>query len=492
MKMYNKKSLISVFLLSILLMGVSCKKQLDVNQNPNVPTLSQGNVDLVFPAAVLATVGKVGGDLTILGGLWSQVFTQAALANQYRYLDSYDVKSTDFNASWDVLYSSGLKNYKYVIDQAKTSQNWSYYLMGNVMNAYTTEILVDLYDQIPYFEALQGTATLQPKFDDGFTIYKDLIARIDTALTKDFTVSTNAVTSTADLVFGGNVNKWIAFANTLKLKMYLRMVNAQPALAQSGITSMINSGAVFLTVDASVTNFADILDKDNPFFEQNRRSLNTPDNLRASTTMVSWLVANGDPRAIAYYGSATPLSENQGDFAGAGYGSVPDFVQSPTDPVIFISAAESYLLQAEADARYMGGAKAQGLYNKGVLAAFTATFTATGNNGASLLAGVYAYPAAGTLEQQIEAIVTQKWASFAHGCHMLEGFFDKNRTGYPRTSAVYSNSSSYVPGQLVVSKNSVLGAGLMPKRLVFPFDETSLNSNAPALVPITTAVWWGK
>jgi len=186
--------------------------------------------------------------------------------------------------------------------------------------------------------------------------------------------------------------------------------------------------------------------------------------------------------------SAAPLSENQGDFAGAGYGSVPDFVQSPTDPVVFISLAESYFLQAEADARYMGGAKAQALYNQGVLAAFSAT----GNNGASFITGVYAYPTAGTLEQQIEAIVTQKWASFAHGCHMLEGYFDKNRTGYPRTSAVYSNSSSYVPGQFVISKNSVLGAGLMPKRLVFPFDETSLNSNAPALVPITTAVWWGK
>ena len=488
MKMYNKKSLISVFLLSILLMGVSCKKQLDVNQNPNVPTLSQGNVDLVFPAAVLATVGKVGGDLTILGGLWSQVFTQAALANQYRVLETYDVKSTDFNASWDVLYSSGLKNYKYVIDQAKASQNWSYYLMGNVMNAYTTEILVDLYDQIPYFQALQGTATLQPKFDDGFTIYKDLIARIDTALKKDFTVSTNAVTSTADLVFGGDVNQWIAFANTLKLKMYLRMVNAHPDLAQSGITSMINSGAVFLTTDASVTNFTDVLDKDNPFYEQNQRSLNTPDNLRASTTMVKWLVANHDPRAIAYYGSASPLSENQGDITGLGYGAVPDFVQTPIDPVEFISLPESYFLQAEADARYMGGAKAQSLYNKGVMAAFAAT----SNDGSSFIAGVYAYPTAGTLEQQIEAIVIQKWASFPHGCHMLEGFFEKNRTGYPSTSPVYSTDLSYVPGQFVISKNSVLGAGLMPKRLVFPFDETSLNSNAPALVPITTAVWWGK
>lgn len=497
MKMYYKKSIISISLLSFLLMGVGCKNLLDINHSPNVPSYDQGNPQLVFPAGVLATVGKVGGDLTILGGIWAENYTQSALSNQYKYIDGYDVKSTDFNASYDILYSGGLKNYKFVTDKAKASGDWTFYLMGTVMNAYTTAILVDLYDKIPYFEALQGVSNLNPKFDDGFTIYKDLLAKIDTALSQDFTAKTNSVTATpgfaaSDMVFSGNVDKWIAFANTLKLKLYLRMVNAQPALAQDSITSIINSGAPLLTTDAMVNNFTDVLNKDNPFYEQNIRGLNTPDNLRASTTFASWLIANDDTRAIYYFGSAAPGSVNQGDFNGTNpaYQTAKDFVQTPTDPVIFISKAESYFMQAEADARYFGGVKAQALYNQGVLAAFSdlgqdgSSYTATG--------GVYEFPNTGSLEQKIEAIVVQKWASFPYGCHTIEGFFERNRTGYPVSSAVYSTDPSYVPGQFVIGFNSVLPAGQFPKRLVYPYDETSRNKNAPALVPITTAVWWGK
>ena len=495
MKMYIKKLMISVFLQSLLLMGGSCKHQLDINQSPNVPTLEQGTNQVVFPAAVLATVGKVGGDLTILGGIWSQNYTQSALSNQYKYIDAYDVKATDFNASWNVLYTSGLKNYKYVTDKSKASGDWTFFLMGTVMNAYTTAILVDLYDKIPYSEAFQGTTNLSPKFDDGFAVYKDLIAKIDTALSKDFTTIANSVPATigfsnSDMVFAGDLNQWKAFANTLKLKLYLRMINAQPALAQTGVMSIINSGVPLLTTDASVTNFTDVLDKDNPFYEQNIRSLNTPDNIRASTTFASWLIANNDPRAVSYFGSAAPASVNQGDYNGIGYGSAKVFIQTPTDPVVFISQAESYFLQAEADARYFGGTNAHALYNQGVLAAFSAI----GKDGTSFIkaTGKYAFPNTGTLEQKIEAIVVQKWASFPYGCHAIEGFFEKNRTGYPRTSTVYSTSTSYIPGQFVVAINSVLTAGQLPKRLAYPYDETSRNTNAPVLVPITTAVWWGK
>ena len=78
------------------------------------------------------------------------------------------------------------------------------------------------------------------------------------------------------------------------------------------------------------------------------------------------------------------------------------------------------------------------------------------------------------------------------GCHGIEAFFEKNRTGYPATSPVYSDDPNYIPGQLVIVKNSVLAAGQVPKRFVFPYTETTINNNSPALVPITTPVWWGK
>src|SRR4029079_16118797 len=292
------------------------------------------------------------------------------------------------------------------------------------------------------------------------------------------------------LIFNGDMDKWKRFANTMELELYLRMVNVDPSAAQAGIQKLYNNGIGFLQTDAGVFGFTDVPGQDNPLYEQNIRQLNTPNNLRASRTFVSWLEDNNDPRIESYFGTTTPNSIHQGDYLGTdpSYQSAAVFVESPTDPVIFISAAESYFLQAEARERYFSGDQAESLYNQGVLAAFASV----SQDGSSFINGAYKYPTAGTLEEKIQAIATQKWASFPYGVHFIEGFFEKQRTGYPLTSPVYSTDPSYVPGQFVISKNSVLPPGALPRRLAYPDVEVSRNSNTPELVPITTPVWWGK
>ena len=496
--MFSKKYLILAIV--ALTATIGCKKHLDINHDPNFPTLDEGNPSLVFPVGVLATIGGTGGDLAIAGGLLSQYFTQASLAQQYTDVDSYNMPTTNrfVNGPWDLIFPSGLKNFQYVIDHSKASGDWNYYLMGTVMKAYATQVLVDLYDKIPYFEALQGTENLNPKFDDGFEVYKDLLSSIDTALNKDFSASTNTAPGSQDLVFGGDMQKWKDFANTLKLKIYLRMVNAHPDEAMQGITDLYNSGATFLTSEAAVTNFTDAPGLDNPAYEMNKRQLNTPNNLRASTTFVSWLNENNDPR-INYYYQGNTTSINQGDYQNnnGNYQAAKTFRDidhtEATDPVELISLPESYFLQAEADLRYFGGANVKSLYDQGVLAAFAET----GNDGSSFIApgGVYEWgkeKEGGVTLEPLAQIIRQKWAALAYGEHGIEAFFEKNRTGYPATSPVYSDNPNYIPGQLVIVKNSVLPAGQMPRRFVFPNSETTINTNSPALVPSTTAVWWGK
>jgi hypothetical protein len=355
------------------------------------------------------------------------------------------------------------------------------------MKAYTVQVLVDLYDMIPYSEALQGQTNLQPKFDDGYSVYNALLSEIDSALGRDFRSTTlNATDATADLIFEGDMDNWERFANTLKLKMYLRMVNAKAAEAEAGIKAMYASNANFLVTGAGITVFEDNPNYSNPFYEQNIRRLNTNNNLRASETFVSWLRQNNDPRIVSYFGSTNPGTVHQGDFANPtpAYGTAAVFVQHATDPVWFISEAESYFMQAEARERYFAGAGAKALYDAGVTAAFEQLGLAPG----ALLTGAYAYPTTGTFQQKLEAIIVQKWASFP-GTHDLEGFFEKNRTGFPKTSPVYSTDPTYVPGQLVYSKNGVTG-GAFPKRLLFPDIERARNRNTPAEVPITTKVWW--
>jgi hypothetical protein len=501
MKLLSKNAVILSCLMSFLLIETGCKKKLDINQNPNFPTLSQGNPSLVFPAGVLATTGAIGGNLGIVGGIWSQYFTQSPLANQYTTIDSYNMLPTDVfvTTTWDILFPSALKNYQYVIDQSKASQDWNYFLVGTVMKAYTAEVLADLYDQIPYSQALLGAQNLQPKFDSGYAVYTSILSSLDTALGEDFTAPTNSTLGSQDLVFGGDIPSWIAFANTLKLKMFLRMVNAYPSIASAGVNALYSSGANFLTVDASMAKFTNAPGLDNPMYEQDKRQQNTPSNERASTTFVSWLDSNNDSRIIYYFQATNPASVNQGDYTSAipAYKNAPVFrntdATEATDPVEFISLAESYFLQAEADLRFFGGANAQNLYNQGVIAAFAAT----GNDGTFYIApgGAYAWgqeKEAGAVLSPLAQIIRQKWASCAFGCHGIEAFFEKNRTGFPATSPVYSTDPSYIPGQIVIVKNSVLPAGDLPQRFAFPYTEATTNSNTPALVPTYVKVWWAQ
>jgi hypothetical protein len=505
MKVLFKYITLGAGLLALIAGGTGCKKQLDINQNPNYPTLAQGTPAQVFPVAVLATIGTTGGNLAIVGGMWSQFVTQAALAQQYTDVDSYNLPSTDgfIQGPWTQLFVDGLKNYEYVIHTADSLQDWNSYLMGTVMKAYAAGVLVDLYNSMPYTDALEGSGSLNPKFDSGYAIYNNLISEIDTALGKDFTANSNTLMGAQDLVFGGTqdgMTSWIAFANTLKLKMYLRMINAYPAQAQAGVTGLLNSGATFLgtaTGDASVTNFVNSPGLENPLYEQNIVQLNTPYNIRASVTMLSWLNENNDPRVGYYYTSEASggafIGIDQGNFrsSNTAYQSAALFTELPTDPVEIISVAESYFLQAEADVRYNGGANAAALYNQGV----TAAFAYTGNDASSFIApgGAYAWGAEmenGVALTPLAQIMRQKWAASVYGCHGIESYFDFNRTGLPAKSPVYSTDPTYVPGQLVVVANSVLGAGQMPQRLIYPYNEVSRNTNAPATVPITTPVWW--
>ncbi|MEO6729950.1 MAG: SusD/RagB family nutrient-binding outer membrane lipoprotein [Ferruginibacter sp.] len=499
--MQHKK--LVMFIATIILAVTSCKKQLDINIDPSNPSLDQLTPKLVFPTGVASSAGRIGGHLAIVGGIWAQYYTQSVVSNQYKDLDSYNLTkgfgSTNTGVDWVELYSGALNDLNFVITKAATQKDWNFFLLGTVIKAYTLQTLVDLYDQVPYTEAFQGANNLQPKFDDGYTVYKGLLAELDTALAKNFSASTNTPAGQSDLIFPASdadwsVTNWVKFANTLKLKMYLRMIYAKPAEAEAGIRDLYTRKVAFLDRDASLAIFTDATDRRNPFFTYNFVELNTDGNLRASVTFLSWLQDNNDPRVADYYqtisGGTSYLGINQGDFnnPNVAFNNASKAKASATDPVDYISLAESHFLQAEALERFYGGVGALAQYNAGVQAAF-ARFA---RNAAPFIAagGKYAYPAGGTFEQKLEAVIVQKWASMP-GSHALEAFFEKNRTGYPRTSPVYSTDPTYKSGQFVYGKNGVTN-GLFPKRLIFPDLETSKNANAPADQPVTAKVWWDK
>ncbi len=484
----------TIIILTIISCSFGCKKITGINVSPNNPPLSKATPQVLFPSGVASTAGRIGGELNILGGIWSQYYTQNPLANQYRDIDSYNLQKESLNGDYTELFSGALEDYQLALAQSKAAGQWSFFLMNTVMKAYTYQVLADLYDQVPYSQSLLGQANIQPVFDSGQSIYTSLLAEIDFALSQNYNVALNANDASTDFVFGGNMKEWAEFAHTLELKMYLRMVKNNAAVAQAGIQKLFTTPD-FLSVDAGMHNFVNTPNLDNPFYEYNIRALNVTTNLRASVTFTSFLEATNDPRIVSYFGSTAPISVNQGDYnntTNKTYANAVSPIQTPTDPVWFISAAESAFMQSEALVRYFGGGTpAKTAYLAGIDASFAANGITSTTAAAFTAASTDPNVNWDISTNKIETIITQKWVSLAQGSHALEAFFEQERTGYPLNSPVYSTSTSYVPGQWVYSPNGVTG-GLFPKRLVFPAVETERNKNTPAQVPLTTPVWWAK
>ena len=477
---------ITIILLVFLALGIqSCDKFFDVNNNPNQPT--DAPYYMVHPRAVLGTAAVTGGTYAIVGCLWSEHFTQNHTASQYRAWVENSITGGSFGSSFDALYLNAIKHYELVREKAAEAENWKYYLMATVMEAYTFQVLADLHNDIPFSEAVQGlTGLIHPKYDKCEDVYTGIVSRIDEALGKDFDVSTNNAgeAATYDKIFGGDVNKWKQFANTLKLRIFLRQRYVKPEVLNK-VKELLGKNN-FLSVDAKIGGFTNALGKANPLYGQEVASYGSTNghgnvNLRACNTLLNFLNSNNDSRLPRIY-TTVP---SQTTYRGLDYGDRPSTAVVPnnglslgqfsaSDPVVFISAAESQFLQAEA--KEWAGESGKANYDAGVLA----SFEKYGLNGASYIAAnaAYAYPAAGTTEEKLEAIITQKWLDCVI-TNPLESFLEFNRTHYPKI--------------LIPSKTSRT-TGLFPKRM--PYSETESNRNPncpdPNTISIGNKVWWDK
>jgi len=474
-----KKIIISIFILAITVTGCT---ELDINRDPDLLDPNKAPLSAQLPAGISGLIGGEGASLAIIGGMWSQYWTQSNAANQYKSIDNYSIGTSDYNVVWNGIYDA-LADIRNVKRRALAEGNWKYYLIATTLEVQGSQVLTDIYGDIPYTEANSSTI-LTPKFNTGTEVYDLMINDLNLALSKDLNASKGDIPGKDDFIFAGNMTNWTKLANTLKLRIYMRQTkSSRKAMAEAAITQMLSSGVAFLDVDAGMTQFIDAPDQSNPLFEYNNRKLNVATNLRMSTTLASLFDAKADPRKAKYYGAGNPL--NQGDLNNpAGAGTFAVVTLKATTPAYLMTKEESLLLQAEALERNSQSGKAK--YDAAVLA----NFTRYGLDGTAFVAagGGYVYPSAGTFEQKLEAIITQKWIASFPG-NGFEAFFETNRTGYPKTSAVYQDNAGYIPGQIVYSKSGVTG-GLFPKRMAYPLSERNANTNAPALVPITTKIWW--
>jgi hypothetical protein len=494
----------TVLLLVALLLLVSCEDWLDINKDPNNP--DEANEELTLAAGISSLAYVYGGKYQVLGALWSQHWTQSLGASQYSGLDSYDINSSTFdNRQFGELYSGALMNLEYVKNLARQNGNWNYYLVATVLQAYTYQLLADLYDQVPFSEALKGDEGLTaPHYENGQDIYDSLIARIDFALARDFDSDELEEIGADDILFEGDMGKWEEFANTLKLKIYLRQLYARPETARAGIEALYDDPDVkFLTTSAAMTQFTNETGRRNPLYETEIMFLGNNPNLVLSETLLSFMNDKGDLERLD---ALFDFPENGGGHKGLVQGNYNDPDEptgtnsssyskpafSPYDPVYLMSSSEAYLLQAEAIIRYnvKPYADAREMYENAIESSFQRLGLLNGDEYYSP-GDEYEFPAEGSpLETFIESIIVQKWLALAN-IQSLETFFEHNRTHYPKDSPVPADDGDYVPGEFTVSVNNVT-SGRFPKRLIFPESEYSGNPNTPPKKEVYEKVWWDK
>ncbi|PWG82668.1 SusD/RagB family nutrient-binding outer membrane lipoprotein [Pararcticibacter amylolyticus] len=507
-----KKIKIYASVLLLLLSGTACKKALDINDNdPNY--LKDTEAKFLLPSGLAYSASRVGGDFQLIGGFWSQHYTQNNNASQYRTLDQYNLTISSYNDTWSNMWSGALSDLKLAMQRASAKGEWHYYLAAEVMAAFDYHILNDFYGAIPVKEGLDFATYPQPKFDDSKVVNGIIISMLDDAISKASQASALDPMGKEDFIFNGDIENWVAFAKSLKLKILMRDFSTN----QAAITTLL--GDNLLAADAKMDVFIDAENKSNPLYEQDRRKLNNAGNMRASNTLLKYLLANQDPRIGAFY-EKTILSSTidpetgkivvdeetgepwpeyygleQGDYlANEDISQTSRAVIKPTDPVFFMSAAEVAFLKAEAYARLGNVSEAKTNYDRGVTLAFERWNSASlPLNAAPFLAsgGKYEFHSTAGLGGMLEQIITQKWVAAARS-QAWDSFFDQNRTGYPLISNVDTEDDEYVPGEYTIAVNSVLAAGKLPRRLLFPKRSSDYNPNTPSVVPITTPMWWHK
>jgi len=479
-----------ILILSITTFFSACEKDfLDVNKNPNQP--EQVEAKQLLPTAIAHTAYVMGDEYQIIGGFWSQYWTQGPTGSQYNIYDQYLISNTTFDRAWSDLYADPLMDLKDIIRKTE-SGNSKYAGIACILQAYIFQVLTDLHGDIPFSEALKAEeGIITPKFDSQSDIYDGLIPLIDKGINYLNTyLGTDIYPQEDDFIYHGDVDLWLKFANTLKLKIYMRQSEVRPGVAQAGITSISSNGIGFLEdgEDAQMF-FIDQLFGQNPLYTQ-IAALGSF-NILASNSALNYLINNNDPRIDSYYRRATSgdsaglhngINQGQGkepNFGGpdvvSGWFSKPSFVVvGPESPVVFMSAAESYFLQAEAVARGWMTGDAKALYESGITSSFVHLEKDPAEAVNYYSQSAIDFPTSGTLEDQIKSIITQKWISM-NGTESVEAWSEWRRTGFPDF--------------LIVSIASQIG-NFFPGILLYPNSEQTLNPNTPPQHNVKDKVWW--
>ncbi len=508
---------LALLAISTILVATSCKKSdFAINTNPDDVTASTVDYISVLPAAQSYTASITASQWRFLQH-WMGYWARSGSYQSEQTTESYQFTNDYQSGIWNNYYYNA-NNYNFVITNAHAKGAGTYEAIGRIMKAMDFQVLVDVYGNIPYFEAFYGTTYKTPKYTDDLDIYKDLLRQLDTAivLLKDpdlSSTSVNPLIGANDLVFGGNTTMWIKAANTLKLKLLIhcsttKFVNDTEMNSYvSGIdvaaeaAAIVAEGSGFLGRGESIKiNPGYSGTKPNPFyrtyrFDEKGNTASSGDISKANIYAVGtnndgYYQYDGDPRVNKFYVLPSGATKHRGITFGEISGVDPNNVGNKLSSVYgtglipngattdawILTSVESMFLQAEAVYRGLIPGDSETALGDAVRESFTwlgltdaqADAYITGNAGYADVdinaAALSPTQAAGGMY----TILSQKWFAL-NSIATLEVWTD-----YRRSDIAYGAAVDFDPGPPI----SIL-AGASPKiptRLFYPQAEYNYNA----------------
>jgi len=471
----------ALFLL-LLIMGSACdnfeKMNLDPNKPTDVPTsalLTQAQANLVY---------NLNGEISQLGSQYVQYFAQLDYTEKSNY-------SEDGISSFSGIYTGGLTDLTEIIrlnesestkaDVVKSGDNENQIAVAKILMAWAYQNVTDVWGDIPYSEAINDEF-LNPKYDTQEEIYDGLIADLNSA--QSMINTSPSIALQGDLIFDGDMEMWDAFAESLKIRIAMRLTEVNDAKAKSLIVAADFGKAFSTASDYARFDHLATEDEANPIYIDNV-VIAGADYFACANTFIDALNGLNDPRVAAF---ANP-AENSGLYVGQPYGiagsgsdvdvSLPgDKYAAQTAPSILMTAAEILFAKAEAIQRGYISGDAASTYNEAIRVSFLYNGIAESELVAYLAQDGVKYDAANWKE----LIGTQKWIClFAQG---IQGWAEWRRLDYPVLS----------PGPAAVISS-------IPRRRAYTSSEYATNrENVEEAVArlatqkdlFTEKVWWDK
>lgn len=534
-----KKYILYAALATVGLLGnTSCSDFGDVNVDPEHFNDENMEFDLMFTNAqqqVLGSDWDVWRNGIIYGATMMQHVTSADWSQVFY------TWSSDYNSAyWDAIYSgdrAAIRNIIIVLKQWENDPEHAVdYQLARIVKAYAFHRMTDLYGDIPYSEAGRPDEEIfYPKYDTQEFIYDDLLKELNEAQAA-LEGASDAEMGAADIYYGGDAQAWRKFANSLMLRVAMRLSKVDPAKAETWVKTAVNNGlfnsnddnAMLQHPEGNVNNdasepYAKIYCQSDPgkfyiseFFMNLLKSTNDPrlsliatvcENPTAAYTSDAYDEGNSDPAIqvgmpIGYDldGGRWDLSTAEGYPADgnwrAYYSTVNRTTYSdPSAPTMIITYAENCFLLAEAAYRgWLAGTSATGTaqsyYEDGVRAAmnqFSVYSNAIFQVNETLTAdAIDEYLRNNPFDQSraLEQINTQYYINTF--CDSYETFANWRRSGYPVLTPVDKGYPNAVTN------------GTIPRRFTYPTTESTVNeANYLEAVSrlndgdaMTSRVWW--